>query len=87
MVTNLGNVTLDPVTVDDPLVNPVTCPAGPVAPGDSVTCTASATLTQADRDAGGGQHRDGDGHRPQRHGRNRDRQLLGADRLAPPSTW
>ncbi|MEZ5191680.1 MAG: hypothetical protein R2734_03625 [Nocardioides sp.] len=32
VVTNTGNVTLDPVTVDDPLVNPVTCPAGPVAP-------------------------------------------------------
>ncbi|MEZ5191678.1 MAG: hypothetical protein R2734_03615 [Nocardioides sp.] len=25
-MTNTGNVTLDPVTVDDPLVNPVTCP-------------------------------------------------------------
>ncbi|MEZ5191682.1 MAG: hypothetical protein R2734_03635 [Nocardioides sp.] len=30
VVTNTGNVTLDPVTVDDPLVNLVTCPAGPV---------------------------------------------------------
>ena len=26
VVTNTGNVTLDPVTVDDPLVGPVDCP-------------------------------------------------------------
>ena len=54
MVTNTGNLTLDPVTVDDPLVGPVTCPAGPLAPGATVACTAvTYTLTQADVDAGG----------------------------------
>ncbi|MEZ5191694.1 MAG: hypothetical protein R2734_03695 [Nocardioides sp.] len=53
VVTNTGNVTLDPVTVDDPKVGPVTCPAGPLAPGDSVTCgPVTYTLTQVDVDAG-----------------------------------
>ena len=53
VVTNTGNVTLDPVSVDDPLVGPVTCPAGPLAPGATVACSAvTYTLTQADVDAG-----------------------------------
>ncbi|MEZ5191687.1 MAG: hypothetical protein R2734_03660 [Nocardioides sp.] len=48
VVTNTGNVTLDPVTVDDLTVGPVSCPAGPLAPGDSVTCgPVTYTLTQA----------------------------------------
>ena len=51
-MTNTGNVTLDPVSVDDPKVGAVTCPAGPLAPTASVTCTATYTLTQADVDAG-----------------------------------
>ena len=52
-VTNTGNVTLDPVTVDDPKVGPVTCPAGPLAPGGSVECTAEPyALTQSDVDSG-----------------------------------
>ncbi|MCW2845839.1 MAG: hypothetical protein JWN22_3755 [Nocardioides sp.] len=52
-VTNLGTVTLNPVTVTDTLVGAVTCPSGALAPGASVTCTtASYTLTQADVDAG-----------------------------------
>ncbi len=52
-VTNTGTVTLDPVTVSDPKVGPVTCPSGALAPGDSVTCTpTSYPLTQADVDAG-----------------------------------
>ncbi|MGW5052635.1 CshA/CshB family fibrillar adhesin-related protein [Actinokineospora sp. NPDC004072] len=52
-VTNTGNVTLDPVVVDDPTVGPVTCPSGPLAPGDSVVCTATPfSLDQADVDAG-----------------------------------
>ncbi|MEZ5191693.1 MAG: hypothetical protein R2734_03690 [Nocardioides sp.] len=65
-MTNTGNVTLDPVTVDDPTVGPVTCPVGPLAPGDSVTCgPVTYTLTQADVDAGiGGQHRDHDRRTP-----------------------
>ncbi|WP_341925730.1 hypothetical protein [Nocardioides psychrotolerans] len=53
-VTNTGNVTLNPVTLADPLLGgAVTCPAGPVAPAASVTCTQKTyVLTQADLDAG-----------------------------------
>ncbi len=52
-VTNTGNVTLDPVTVEDPKVGTVVCPSGPVAPGAQVTCTPVAyPLTQADVNAG-----------------------------------
>ena len=52
VVTNTGNVTLDPVAIDDPKVGVVTCPASSLAPGGSTTCTATYTLTQADVDAG-----------------------------------
>ncbi len=56
-VTNTGNVTLTSVTVTDPLagLSAVNCGTPPVtlAPGDSVTCTATYTTTQADVDAGG----------------------------------
>jgi uncharacterized repeat protein (TIGR01451 family) len=52
-VTNIGTVTLNPVTVTDPKVGPVTCPSGPLTPGASVSCTAvQYALTQADVDAG-----------------------------------
>jgi uncharacterized repeat protein (TIGR01451 family) len=52
VVTNTGNVTLDPVSVSDPKVGAVTCPDTRLAPGDAVTCTATYTLGQADVDAG-----------------------------------
>ncbi len=53
VVTNTGNVTLDPVKVTDPKVGPVTCPVTSLAPGASTTCTAPAySLTQNDVDAG-----------------------------------
>ncbi len=52
VVTNTGNVTLTAVTVDDPTVGPVACPVTTLAPGESTTCTATYTLTQADIDAG-----------------------------------
>ena len=52
LVTNTGNVTLDPVSIDDPTVGAVGCPVTSLAPGDSTTCTATYTLTQADVDAG-----------------------------------
>ena len=52
IVTNTGNVTLDPVSVDDPKVGTVSCPVSALAPAESTTCTASYTLTQADVDAG-----------------------------------
>ncbi len=75
IVTNTGNVTLTGVTVTDPMVGAVTCPAGPLAPGGSKTCTATYTLTQADVDAGGGrQHRDHHGHAAHRSAGHRRRQ-------------
>ncbi len=57
VVTNSGNVTLTNVTVADAQTAPAgvlasgpTCPAGAasMAPGASVTCTATYTVTQAD---------------------------------------
>ncbi len=51
-VTNTGNVTLTGITVDDPLVGAVDCLVTTLAPTESVTCTATYTLTQADVDAG-----------------------------------
>ena len=53
--TNDGNTTLAAVTVTDPSVTGLTCtPANgsPLAPGASMTCTATHTVTQADIDAG-----------------------------------
>jgi uncharacterized repeat protein (TIGR01451 family) len=53
-VTNTGNVTLDPVTVTDPMpgLSTLTCPQSSLAPSDSMTCTASYFTTQADLDRG-----------------------------------
>ncbi|MFC7613897.1 GEVED domain-containing protein [Actinokineospora soli] len=52
-VTNTGNVPLDPVVVDDPVVGPVACPTGPLVPGDSFDCASvTRALTQAEIDAG-----------------------------------
>ena len=55
LVTNTGNVTLTAVTVVDDQ-EPVTCvPLVPeliLAPGESVTCSATHVVTQADLDAG-----------------------------------
>src|SRR5205085_1716680 len=51
-VTNTGNVTLaGPVTATDNKAT-VTCPADGLAPGASITCTASYAITQADLDGG-----------------------------------
>ncbi|MGO2559315.1 DUF7507 domain-containing protein [Brachybacterium sp.] len=58
-VTNTGNVTLTEVAIDDPLeglseiaYGQWTGEEGVLAPGESVTATASYVLTQADVDAG-----------------------------------
>jgi uncharacterized repeat protein (TIGR01451 family) len=54
--TNTGNVTLHNVVVTDAQVTDLVCtPALPVAdlaPGETISCTASHTTTQADLDAG-----------------------------------
>ena len=52
LITNTGNVTLDSITVDDPLANPVTCVAATLAPGATTTCSADYLVTQEDVDAG-----------------------------------
>ncbi len=55
VATNTGNVTLASVTVTDPKVSGLVCsPANgsSLAPGASLNCTASHTVTQADLDAG-----------------------------------
>src|SRR5262249_53917125 len=53
-VTNTGSFfTLHNVTVtDDHVTPPVRCLLTPPAPGESTTCTAVYTITQADLDAG-----------------------------------
>src|SRR6185369_15176641 len=54
LVTNSGNVTLSgPFTVTDNKAADESCPAtASLAPGASITCTATYTVTQADLDAG-----------------------------------
>ncbi|MCT1478138.1 DUF11 domain-containing protein [Microbacterium sp. p3-SID336] len=51
-VTNTGNVTLTEVGIDDPLLDAagdlITCPVTPVAPGETVTCTAEHEVTAAE---------------------------------------
>ncbi|MGB7861744.1 MAG: hypothetical protein WBM90_14715, partial [Acidimicrobiia bacterium] len=51
-VTNTGNVTLDPVSVDDPTTGGVTCPGTSLASGEMMTCNASLLLDQVDIDSG-----------------------------------
>ena len=51
-VTNIGNVTITNILVDDPLIPALSCPATVLAPTDNFVCTGSYTVTQADLDAG-----------------------------------
>ena len=57
-VTNTGNVTIDNLTISEDAfsgtgtLSTIACPVATLASGDSTTCTATYTLTQADVDAG-----------------------------------
>ncbi|XOF32871.1 MAG: hypothetical protein ACL93V_12745 [Candidatus Electrothrix sp. YB6] len=52
-VTNSGNVTVSgQITVADDKSDDESCPAGDLAPGAAMTCTASYTITQDDLDNG-----------------------------------
>ena len=58
LVTNIGNIELTSVAVDDPTLGSVTCPAPAapgLSPGDSLTCTADQTHTVSRADAEAGQ--------------------------------
>ncbi len=50
VVTNTGNVDLEPVVVSDPMpgLSAITCPATSLAPGMSETCTATYHVTAQD---------------------------------------
>jgi hypothetical protein len=52
LVTNEGNVTLNNITVTDPKVSSISCPATFLAVGTHMTCTGTYAVTQADIDAG-----------------------------------
>lgn len=54
LVANTGNVRVEGITVDDPLVglSPVHCPVTVLAPHTATICSATYTLRQADVDAG-----------------------------------
>lgn len=53
VVTNVGNIPLDALTVTDDAGSVITCAATSLAPGESTTCTATdRVVTQADVDAG-----------------------------------
>ncbi|WP_426625742.1 beta strand repeat-containing protein [Leifsonia sp. McL0607] len=50
-VTNTGNVTLTDVTVTDQLSGSVTCPTGPLAPGESIVCHGDNAHVVTDAEA------------------------------------
>lgn len=52
IVTNIGNVTVSNIAVDDPLIPSLSCPLDVLAPAATLTCTGSYVVTQADLDAG-----------------------------------
>ena len=53
LVTNTGNVALTGVTVVDDKVASVNCPKTTLAIGESMTCTGTHVVTQAEMNAGG----------------------------------
>ena len=52
VLTNTGNVSISAPAVSDDRIAAVNCPSVTLAPGQSTTCTATHTVTQADLDAG-----------------------------------
>ncbi|MDK0521142.1 hypothetical protein [Streptomyces sp. ML-6] len=52
VVTNSGNVPLTDVNVTDDRVTGITCPRTTLAVGETMTCTGSYTVTEADGEAG-----------------------------------
>jgi hypothetical protein len=48
VVTNSGHSPVRDLLVDDPVTGPVACPATTLAAGETVTCTATYTVTAAD---------------------------------------
>ncbi|MBO1415887.1 DUF11 domain-containing protein [Streptomyces sp. FH025] len=52
VVTNSGTVPINNLAVEDPKVGPVSCPVSTLAPGETVTCTATYLITAADAAAG-----------------------------------
>ncbi len=53
-VTNQGNVTLNTISVEDPIdgLSAIVCPVQPLSPATAMSCTATYTLVQADIDRG-----------------------------------
>ncbi|MFC0601436.1 hypothetical protein ACFFHI_24080, partial [Streptomyces palmae] len=52
VVTNSGETRIDNLAVNDPKIGPVNCPTTSLASGQTVTCTATYTVTAADVAAG-----------------------------------
>lgn len=52
VANNVGDTLITDVTVTDPIATSVSCDTAEIAPGDSVTCSATYTFNQADFDAG-----------------------------------
>lgn len=48
VVTNSGATNINGLVVNDPKIGPVSCPTTTLAPGQTVTCTATYTVTAAD---------------------------------------
>ena len=51
-VTNIGNVTISNIVVDDPLIPSLSCPVNVLAPTAELICTGSYAVTQVNIDAG-----------------------------------
>jgi uncharacterized repeat protein (TIGR01451 family) len=51
-VTNIGNVSVTDMTIDDPNAAGISCSVSSLAPGVGTTCSGTHTVSQADLDAG-----------------------------------